>query len=68
MDWRVLLIVSSLLASLHVLGACSSSAGGKSQSALYYPAPVNYSRTAGILPALSEGFESGVPSSPPFKP
>ena len=68
MELRVVLVVSSLLSSLHGLSACSSAGGAKSETALYYPPPVNYSRTAGILPALNLGFESGVPSSPPFKP
>ena len=69
MELRVVLAVSVVLASLNVLGACSSGGGGtKSDQALYFPPPVNYNPKAGILPALNEPFETGAPSSPPFKP
>jgi hypothetical protein len=71
MQVRTLLIAATLLASIPVLGACSSQGGGTagySDTALYYPPPVNYNPKAGMLPMYSEPFNSGVPSSPPFRP
>ena len=67
MQVRRVLIVSSLLASLPVLAACSP-AGGGDGAGLYYPPPVNYNPRAGLLPMLNEPFDTSVPSSPPFRP